>query len=275
MYFIDNSWTNDNSKIELKKNRAFSYGDGLFETIKVANRKPYFLNYHFNRLKKGCEILKINFSWNDYEEFYGFIQHGCNSLPTSNGRIRLTYWRSSEGKYMPKSNDAEYILEFDEVNTIHHWHEHGIYLGSYVDAVKPNGVLSNIKSLNALFYVLASIELAKTDFHDLIIFNSKNRPIETTVSNLFVIKNNIIYTPSLSESCLEGVMRNVVIDTAKKMGLEVVEKSISYEELISSDEVFTTNVIKGIQWVSQINEVEIKSNHFTNMIFDEIVSYVK
>jgi len=108
---------------------------------------------------------------------------------------------------------------------------------------------NRIKSLNAQIYVLAGIYKKKMAFDDVLILNQEGYLCESLISNIFVYYEKVLYTPALSEGCIEGVMRRVVMDMAQDEGIEVVEAQISPEIMKRADEIFCTNAVQGVQWV--------------------------
>jgi branched-chain amino acid aminotransferase len=133
----------------------------------------------------------------------------------------------------------------------------------YEEQYKACSTLSNLKSGNALIYVLASQYAVANNLDDALIINQHGRIIEATSSNLFWIKNGIISTPPLTEGPIAGIMREVVINLAQKQGLLVQEKELTIDELLIADECFLTNALNGITIVNKIRgkqmELEITS----------------
>ena len=101
-----------------------------------------------------------------------------------------------------------------------------------------------------MIYILASIKAAESGLDDLLISNEKGGILESSSSNLFVVSNGVLYTPGLDEGCLAGTMRMLIINLALKNGIKVYECNILPQNLLAADEIFLTNAIKGITWVS-------------------------
>ncbi|HTB99960.1 MAG TPA: aminotransferase class IV, partial [Ferruginibacter sp.] len=118
---------------------------------------------------------------------------------------------------------------------------------------KTYDILSNLKHNNYLPYVMGALHAKKEKWNDAIILNSANRICDTTIANIFIIKDEIIYTPPLTEACVAGVMRNYIVRNSKSSGFELIEKELTQEDVLNADEVFITNTIRNIQWVQSIN----------------------
>ncbi len=233
-------------------NRSFRYGDALFETIRIANKKPLFLSEHLSRLLKGTEVLKMKL---DKAFNLQFLEKNIQSLIEKNsintdGRARLTLFRNDGGMYAPSENNTSYILEvypLEEKNYI--LNAKGLTIDLFSDFKKPQNALSSIKSANSIVYVMAGVHKNEQKLDECIILNDKHHIIETISSNIFAVKNGVLYTPPVSDGCVDGVMRKKIIEIAHKNKIAVYEISIMQNVLLAADELFLTNTINGVKWV--------------------------
>eukprot|EP01037_Dinobryon_pediforme_P008812 gene8812-8903_t len=194
------------TKLVSINNRAFKYGDGLFESMRLMKGQLKFADLHADRLQRGMKALKID----GYSQMdVWFLREKIEDLSRRNkikhGRVRLTVYRDAEGLYTPTQNKMGYCIE--------------------VQALDEPRYFLNAKGLIHGFLC------------------------EASSSNVFVWYQNHLYTPALSEGCVEGVMRQVIMETAKKINIPVTEAQINPEILYEADEVFLTNATKGIQSV--------------------------
>jgi branched-chain amino acid aminotransferase len=109
--------------------------------------------------------------------------------------------------------------------------------------------LSNFKTSNALLYVMAGLFKKQNSLDDAFILNNNGFLCESISSNVFIIYDKQIYTPALTEGCVAGVMRSVVLEIAKNNDVPLIEAQINPEVLKEAEEVFVTNATTGIQWV--------------------------
>jgi branched-chain amino acid aminotransferase len=233
-------------------NRGYLYGDGLFESIKVIDGKIMNFSNHFSRLISGAEILHIRVPVYYTQEFF---EEKIDELLTlskmkKGGRVRLSIDRVSGGTYKPTSNEATYFIETieDSANKFE-LNTKGIEVDIFSSMRKQINKFSNYKTKNGLIFVMGAIEAQEKGFDDLLITNEKGAILEGTSSNLFVVSNGVLYTPSLSDGCMAGTMRMQVINLALENHIKVYECTIMPQNLLVADEVFFTNAIKGIQWV--------------------------
>ena len=99
--------------------------------------------------------------------------------------------------------------------------------------------------------------------------NHFGRVADTSIANIFLIKNKTIYTPSLAEGCIAGVMRQHLISLLKAKEMEVCETAISLNDVMEADELFVTNAIRGIKWVYHCNE-KVFSNNVLKLLMQEL-----
>jgi len=190
---------------------------------------------------------------NLFDEF--FIRSRSEELIRKNNmlgqqvRIRLIVFRMGGGLYSPTTNKPGFVLQVQRIEPNLRDKKVGLIVGLYSEFKKPYSDLSKLKSLNSQIYVLAGIYKKKMAFDDVLILNQEGYLCESLTSNIFVYYEKILYTPALSEGCIEGVMRRVVMDMARSEGIEVVEAQISAEIMKRADEIFCTNAVQGVQWV--------------------------
>lgn len=228
-------------------NRAFRYGDALFETIRMRNGRIPFLDYHWARLQAGMSLLGINIPVDWSEAFW---QEQIDDLGRRNkvfkeARIRLSIYRADGGRYTPLQDDPFFLLELEAMpEDSFVLNEKGLSISLFTDVPKHTGPLSALKSANSIPYVLAGKAAKKQGTDDCLILNEHVRLVEAIASNLFIVKDNKILTPSLNEGCIAGVMRQVI-----KNQVMVLETPLLPEILLEADEIFLSNALRGVQWV--------------------------
>ena len=271
---------NYNRKLSLDKisvfNRSFNYGDGVFETIKVINSDIYNGEFHFNRLKKACLVLKIDFPFKDFSDFLSNSKKIINSNKLKiGGRLKIIVFREEGGFYLPNSSKSNFIIFFEK-NKYNGFEfvTKNMRLCSY-NVKKQITPYSFFKSPSSLYYVMASIYFKENKYDDAILLNIHNRVVETTKSNIFFVKNGYVKTPFVSEGCIDGSMRNLVMDLISSYdGYSLEESKIEYKDIGFFDEVFVTNSIQGISSVKSIDNYEYNkfnlSNDLITSIYDSI-----
>jgi branched-chain amino acid aminotransferase len=232
-------------------NRAFRYGDGLFESMRLMKGKLKFPELHAERLQKGMKALKIDgYSQTDSWFLKEKVEELARRNKIKHGRLRLTVYRDAEGLYTPTQNKMGYCLEVTEIDEPRYFlNERGLIMDVYTELPKPLNWLSNIKTCNSLIYTMAGLYKQQNKLDEVFLLNQNGFLCEAGSSNLFVWYDNHLYTPALSEGCVEGVMRQIVMKLALDNNIPITEAQINAEILNQADEVFLTNATKGIQWV--------------------------
>lgn len=237
-------------------NRAFKYGDGLFESIRVFEGKMPFLAYHWQRLSLGIKLLRLNPPAHFTIKFF---QAEIEKLTNAQGnwRIRMTFWRTGTGLYTPSDHGIEFLIEATPLTSpVFELNAVGLTVGIYEDALLPcqsNGTsLGSLKTVAALPYVVAAIFKTEKSWDDCLMKNTKDRLACASSANIFWVKNKVLATPSLQEGCIAGTMRQALLELSSKIGVKAIEKPFSMRALESANEVFITNAVQGIRWVREI-----------------------
>lgn len=248
-----------------KDNRAFKYGDAIFETIRVLNTKVVFIEDHYFRLMASMRMLRMKIPMKFTLEFLQEeILKITKELPKSvNYRVRLTVYRKDGGLYNPVSNDIDYLIEASAFNYIE---KTSYKVDLYKDFYNYSGLLSTIKTTNRMLNTLSAIFADENDLDNCILLNERKGVVEATNGNIFVIKDGLIKTPALTEGCIKGIIRKKVLEILEKHpDYSVEETVISPFELQKADEVFITNTIIGIQSVTNYRK-KIFTTEITNKI---------
>lgn len=237
------------------ENRAFKYGDAIFETIKVKNNKVIFCEDHYFRLMASSRMLRMDMKMSftlDY--FETEILKLVKALDLSNARIRFNVFRKKGGLYTPNTNETDFLIEASELNiTVKQEYEVELYKDHYVYS----GLLSTIKTTNRILNVIASIFMKENSYDNCLLLNEKKQLVEAVNGNLFLVKGSTIITPPLSEGCIKGIIRKKIIEIIKKdTELTIEEKEISPFELQKVDEVFITNTITWLQPITKYRKKE-------------------
>lgn len=261
-------WCNLNGVFEKEPsisiaNRSFRYGDGLFESLRLFEGKVFNRTAHQKRLSYSLEVLQLTLAISVFDLLRAVeLLAERNKLTSASARITL--YRTEGGKYTPLSNKAAYLIEMTSMKEGSFvLNKKGLKTGVYSEHRKGLGSLSNIKSNNALLYVLAANYKQSQGLDDVLLLNEKGNLVEGSSSNLFLLKNGELVTPPLSEGPLDGTMRAWVMQHYL-----VEEKALSIKDLEASTEVFLTNA-HGIRWVRKIGST-IFDNSFSEKILTQL-----
>ena len=248
----------------LTQNRAFLYGDGVFETVKIINNKILFLEDHYFRLMSSMRVVRMEIPMNFTMEYLEeqILSLVNKSALDKSSRARITVYRNDGGYYLPQSNTVSFLIHAVALeNTMYSFEKKEYEVDLYKDFYITKQLLSSIKTTNKIINITGSIFASENGLDNCLLLNDSKNVVEALQGNIFMLLGNKLITPPVSEGCLNGVMRKQILSLAKKIeNLEVVEEVISPFDLQKADELFVTNVIKGIQPITQYRKKTFTTN---------------
>lgn len=243
-------------------NRAFRYGDSLFESIRYTNGKVMFISDHIKRLKLSMTVMRMNVpaEFNSDNLSVLILQLVEQNKVKEDARIRLTIFRNEGGLYTPEVNDISFLIETEPLDSKGYvLNQKGLWVDLYAEIRKPVSKISSIKTGSALLYVMAGLSKLSMRLDDCLLVNEKGNICEAISSNIFVVKNGTLHTSPLNEGCVDGVMRRQILALAAQNKILSFETPLTVNTLMNGDEIFLTNAIQGLQWVGQF-----KNKFYTN-----------
>ncbi|MGY5355767.1 aminotransferase class IV [Wenyingzhuangia sp. IMCC45467] len=255
--FNGNIVSENDSQINFN-NRAFKYGDALFETIKIKDETVVFCEDHYFRLMASMRMLRMQIPMEFTLEFFeAEILKTINANSGTENRVKFTVYRDADGLYAPENHNISYIIEVKKIDVIV---KSDYVVDLYKDFMINPNLLSTVKTNNKLTNVLAGIYAQENGFDNCVLLNSNKNVVEFTNGNIFLVKGNVVTTPPLSDGCIKGVMRKNIIDVLEKNEDFILEEaSISPFAIQKADEVFLTNVIVGIQPITKYRKKTFES----------------
>jgi branched-chain amino acid aminotransferase len=253
--------------------RAFRYGDGLFETILVRDGHLRLWSYHADRLFSGLHLLRFPTpSALTSDQLSRQILDLCQENGFSeSSRVRLAVFRGEGGLFDTTDSRPHYVIESAP------WppnclamNEKGLAIDVFPGGRKACDELANLKSSNYLVYVLAALHAKSCGLDDCLVLNSRDRLADSAIANLFFVQAGQIFTPPLSEGGVAGVMRRHLLERMPSAGYRVEERPVTVADLLNAEEVFLTNVLRGIRWVASFGEARYH-NRFTTAIFRDCI----
>ena len=239
--------------------RGFLYGDGIYETLRSYNGKPFKLAEHLERMRHSAEQLRISFAYTnaDIGEWVNeLIEKNCSL----NAYIRITLSRGTGGSRLQMDDNidpttliqAKPLTPYDKK-----LYEEGMSLVVSHSRRSTSCPISRHKSTNLLESILLKEEAKRRSAHETIIMNTDDYVAECVVSNIFLVKDGSVVTPSLDTNILPGITRRTVLDLCKESNIPAGEEPFKTEALLNADEVFITNSLMEIMPVSKIEGYKI------------------
>ena len=242
-------------------NRGLNYGDAVFETLRCSAGKIYFWEDHYFRLMASMRILRMEIPMNFTQEY---LENQILKTIEANGsivkpyRVKILVWRQQGGLYSPATNKIDFSIACSELeNPFYTVNQDHYEVALFKDHYITSGLLSSLKTNNKIIHVLGSIYAKENGYDNCLLLNEKKQIIEALNGNLFLVKGETIKTPPINDGCLKGIMRKQLLSILSEMyDYDIKEVSISPFELQKADELFITNVVRGIQPITKYRKKE-------------------
>jgi branched-chain amino acid aminotransferase len=207
------------------------------------------LDQHFKRLTNGLDVLKL-----DVPKSFtlAFFRKEILRLTGSKkeARVRFTAFRGNGGLYTPVSDQLNFLITASKLQQpSYSFPSKGLKTITFSRIPLTFSVLSSIKTMNSLPYVLAAKQKKILNIDDLVLLNNSGRVSEASSSNIVIWNGKTLITPSLKEACIAGIIRSVLLERIADTGLKIKEKKVTIDDLNSAKAVFLTNSIQGVKWV--------------------------
>lgn len=227
--------------------RGLAYGDGLFETILVHNSQPVFYSQHLGRLIAGCQRLGLSSDKLESELDSDLKELLCqNKAEFSVLKILITRGVGKRGYFPDPETVPTRVVSMSPYTPAAEKESKGIRVRWCETPVSSNPALAGMKHLNRLENVLARAEWSDPDISEGLMMDVDGQVIEGTMSNLFFIKDGVLCTPDLSRSGVNGIIRQQLIDIAKRENLTVQIGFFNPKDVSHADEIFVCNSLINI-----------------------------
>lgn len=244
-----------NSPIITAANRGLRYGDGIFETMKWSEDRIAYADDHFERLFRGLSVLRFDTPPHFSPEFFtGEIIKLLEKQKLASARLRLTVIRGEGSLTHSNNGETLFIIEVSALRVETENSGKGKRLCIYTEARKTADILSPLKHNNYLPYCMGAMFAKANGYDDALLLNQFDRVCDSTIANIFLIHDNRIYTPALSEGCVAGIIRKNLIKLLPHLGFEIMETKVDQVLIEKAEAAFLTNSIINIKAVECINE---------------------
>ena len=257
--FVNEKIVDEKKAVVSVFDRGLLYGDGIFETMRAYGGRVFMLDEHIERLYNSAGIIDLNIRPDKkYIKYIIYRLLKVNRL--SEAYIRLSVSRGTGRVGLDATtaeSDSVVIIVKDFTPYPDKFYRKGVRL--YTSSVRRNerSVLFKIKSLNYLNNIIARLEAQAAGATDALLLNSKDKVAESAVSNIFMVKKNLLVTPSIASGALPGITREAVLSLAGKAGLRPVQRQIGLRELKGANEIFLTNTLMEIMPVTRLDKKTI------------------
>lgn len=245
--------------------RGLAYGDGLFETMRAERGTVSRFDWHYERLREGCERLAIPAP--DRTTIENEIAAHLPADRRAIVKLIVTRGTGTRGYRPPPSPEPTRVLAISPWTAYPaHYYADGIRMRVCELRLGENPRLAGIKHLCRLEQVLAQLELGDGEVEQGLLLDAGGRVVGGTSSNVFIVKNALVATPAITRCGIKGVMRRAVIAAAADLSLTVREYDLSLAEVADADEVFVTNALFGVWPVAKLGARQLAPGTVTRKL---------
>lgn len=266
------------ARAALEQNRGFLFGDAVFETMKCIDGKILFFEEHYFRLMAAMRILRMEIPMSFTLEFLenqilNLVEH---LEKAASHRVRITCFRQGKGLYLPETREVGYVITGAPLDTRLYKNNEGAFeVELFRDFYVSKQLLSTLKTTNKLVHICSSIFAEENGYDTCLLLNDDKNVVESTQGNLFLVSGKTIVTPPVDNGCVQGILRKQLLQLIEKdTDYTLEERSISPFELQKADELFITNVIRGIQSVEKYRKKSFETkvaSHFLKKLNQQIL----
>ncbi len=237
--------------------RGFTLGDGVFDTLRATGGRVFRLADHLERLYRSARVLGFEVPIEPTAVTEGMdLLLKANDLADALLRITVSRGVPAERGLLPPASPTPNlaITATPFAGYPREWYQRGYRAA--ISSIRRNesSPLSRIKSGNYLDSVLARMEAGERGAQEALLLNSAGELACGASSNVFLVRDGVLVTPSLDSGVMEGITRRVVLELAAGMGLPNTERKISPEEIEKADELFVTNTAVGVMSVVAVDD---------------------
>lgn len=265
MRFIFDGEMREGDTLEISPgNRGLRYGDGLFETMRLKEGRLLFFARHMERLSLGLELLQLSAGLNELNELNDLngLRELALELAAVNGclpsaRIRLNVFGGEGPLFRADPGPCHYLLEAVPLPAAHTaFQQPGLHAGIFAGMRRSADSYSRLKTNNYLLSCMGARHAARQGWDEALVLNARDRVAESCTANVFILKDDALYTPPLSEGCVAGIMRHHLLQVLPARGIAVHEEPLTQDDVAGAEEIFLTNVIRGIRPVTRLGDRE-------------------
>ncbi|WP_439882903.1 aminotransferase class IV [Pontibacter sp. MBLB2868] len=239
-------------------NRAFQFNDGFFETVMVVDGALRFWQDHKDRMQEASETLRLELPAYFFSKA---VEETLLALALKNnlqqhGRLKLKCWRAGAGLYTPATNEIDWLATIQTANKVP---DSALQVGVCKRIKTIYSPFSHFKGPNSLVYVVASQEKLEFGFDDMLLLDQQDNVAELTSSNIFWLKDDVLYTSPLDTGCVNGIVRRNISRWCQASGVDLMEAHAPVETLLQADALYAANVT-GIRELSHLAKQSLLTN---------------
>ncbi|MBF0274378.1 MAG: aminotransferase class IV [Nitrospinae bacterium] len=266
--FDDGKWDIHSDNLIAPLNFSFLFGCGIFDTLPIYNKKPLCMHFHLERLFNSIQYFGIPFD-NSPEDITSIVLDGIEKYDVHEGKIRIVvdFGTGSKEDYFKRSKNASLVVLLIP-SVIHKKGKRSWKLTKgWFNRSKTNVIFKH-KTTSIMENFISRERLKNSEFDEAVLTTDDGILLECIFSNIFYIKNDVVYTPSLDLPILNGTMRRFVLERCSEKGIAIEEIITNLDVLNEVDAFFVTNSISGAVPIEFYNGKTYRTDH---PLMDKIV----
>ena len=271
MFNFNGELLHNNTDFLNENNRGLQLGDAVFEELRVINGDVIFLEDHYLRLMSSMRILRMEIPMNFTMEFMEeeILKLICEDGLRETKQIKFTVYRNTSDNNFSKSDNSisYFITSTTLINPFFVLDDKAYEVELFKDFYKTSSMLSNLDTNNKILNVVGSIYAQENDYQDCLLLNERKQVIEALNGNVFIVKDNQVKTPPITDGCVNSVIRKKIIDIVSKLNeVEFLEESLSPFELQKADELFIANNVNGLVSITKYRKKDFVNTTAKSLI---------
>lgn len=233
---------------------------GVFETLRTYNKRAVFLSDHIRRSRLGLKKIGLSMPVSD-PKLIQYVQKLIDSQKAKNIRLRLSFWECEEQMHF-----AVCVMPLIPISIDQRKKGYSVMLVHRKQA--ESSEMSEVKSLEYSSYLKAFEKAKNAGYDEALLVNQNKHIYEGSRTNLFLIVDDTLITPTLNSGCLNGIVRRKILTISKSLGFKVVERFVNKTDVFSAQEAFLSNSIIGLLPIHSVNDIVIGDQ--TRIVFNQL-----
>jgi branched-chain amino acid aminotransferase len=262
MIFINNRLIPDSQAKVSVFDHGYLYGDGIYETLRVYKGVVFTIDEHIDRLFRSASMIHLAVPYS-HEKIRRAVYRTVRANRQRDAYVRISVSRGPgaiglDPGLCPKPTFV--IISKTLKGYPEQYYRKGVKIAFVRTRRNFRGALNpQIKSLNFLNNILATIELTDADAHEAVMLNYRGYVAEGTTSNIFFVKNRVLCTPGIDVGILDGITRKMILDTAKEQNIKTKEGNFTIQDVYNANEVFISSTTRELMPVNMVDDRRIVS----------------
>lgn len=266
--FLNGQFVPEAQAVVPVNDRGFMLGDGLFETMRVFNRRPFRMAQHLERMVRGANYLKIPMPFTP-KELQRFAEQLIEQNQMAEAVLRVTLTRGTGQRgYSPKgAGQPTVAITMHEIAPLDPANPPRWIMVTSQFHIPASDPLASFKTTSKLLQIAARAEAESKDADEALLINSNNEVAEAVGANLFWVYHDKICTTPTGRGALPGITRAVVLEICQVLGLQTNKRVIKREALKNAEAIFLSQSAYGLVYITSLDGEPVPESPLVDKIY--------